>query len=126
MSNILVVDDGALITSWLCEMLRREGFRIELVAHEKLAVETYETRRHSLLVTNLRLPEGLEMVEELLSRNPRARVLALLDDELIHPDSVLNVVSVFGAVRVLRKPFRLETLLTTVADQLSEDGNRFD
>lgn len=124
MSNILVVDDGALITSWLTEILLREGFDVEVVADEKQIAKVYEEKRHSLIVTHLRVPDGLEMVEEVLRLNPGAQILAIVGSELIPPESVLNVASVFGPVRTLRKPFSVDVFLQTVADQLSESGNQ--
>ena len=124
MPNILIVDDGALITSWLAEILIREGFDVEVVADERQVTKVYEEKRHSLIVTHLRVPEGLEMLEELLRFNPGAQILAIVGSELIPPESVLNVASVFGPVRTLRKPFSVDVFLQTVADQLSESGNR--
>ena len=119
MSGILVVDDGALITSWLSEILRREKYGVTVVHDERQALRVYSDQLHRLIVTDLRVPDGVEMVEELLRRNPNVRILAIVGGELIHPDSTLNVASVFGSLRILRKPFSLETFLKTVTEQLS-------
>lgn len=123
MSSILVVDDGALITSWLSEILRRERYGVTIVHDERQALREYDDKLHSLIVTDLRVPEGVEMVEELLRRNPNIRILAIVGGELVHPDSILNVASLFGSLRILRKPFSLETFLKTVVEQLSHDPN---
>lgn len=122
MTGILVLDDGALITSWLSEILRREHYGVTIVHDERQALRVYNDQLHRLIVTDLRVPEGIEMVEELLRRNPNVRILAIVGGELIHPDSILNVASAFGALRILRKPFSLETFLKTVAEQLSHDS----
>ena len=122
MSAVLVVDDGALITSWLSEILRREQYGVTIVHDERQALRVYNAQLHDLIVTDLRVPDGVEMIEELLRRNPNVRILAIVGGELIHADSVLNVASMFGALRILRKPFSLETFLKTVAEQLSYDS----
>ena len=124
MPNILIVDDGTLITSWLTEILIREAFDVEVVADEKKAVKVYEHKRHSLIITHLRVPDGLEMIEELVRLDPGLQILAIIGSDHIPPESILNDASVFGPVRTLRKPFSLEVFLQTVAEQLSESGNQ--
>jgi DNA-binding NtrC family response regulator len=121
MSSILLVDDGALIASWLSEILRRERYDVTIVHDERQALRVYNEQLHTLIITDLRVPEGMEMIEELLRRNPNIRILAIVGGELIHPDSILNVASAFGALRMIRKPFSLETFLKTVAEQLSHE-----
>ena len=120
MSNILIVDDGTLITSWLTEILIREDFDVEVVADEAKAVKVYEEKHHSLIITHLRVPDGLEMIDELVRLNPGLQILAIIGGDHIPPESILNVASVFGPVRTLRKPFSLDVFLQTAAEQLSQ------
>lgn len=120
MANILMVDDGALITTWLTEVLRREGYDVEVARDEKQAIRLYRSHLHQLIVTDLRLPEGIEMMAELLHRSPFAQILAIVGGELLQADSLLNTASIFGSVRILRKPFSLETFLRTVQEQLAQ------
>ena len=123
MPNILVVDDGALITSWLTEILRREGYDVEIARDEKQALRMYKSHLHQLIITDLRLPDGVEMMAELLHHSPFAQILAIVGGELVQPDSVLNTASIFGSVRILRKPFSLATFLKTVQEQLAQGVN---
>jgi CheY-like chemotaxis protein len=120
LANVLVVDDGALITSWLTEILRREGYDVEIARDEKQALRMYKSHLHQLIITDLRLPDGVEMMAELLHRSPFAQILAIVGGELVQPDSVLNTASIFGSVRILRKPFSLTTFLKTVQEQLAQ------
>ncbi|HET9216812.1 MAG TPA: response regulator [Terriglobia bacterium] len=120
MASILMIDDGALIISWLCEILRREDHSIEIAKSEAEALELYNEHLHDLVVADVKAPEGLEMVGELLRRTPSARILALIGGELPEPEFVLNRVSLSGYVRVLRKPFSIDSFLKTVTAQLSE------
>ena len=119
MANILMVDDGALITSWLTEILRREGYEVEIARDEKQALRIYKPHLHQLIITDLRLPDGIEMMAELLHRSPFAQILAIVGGELVQPESVLNTATIFGSVRILRKPFSLATFLRTVQEQLA-------
>ena len=120
MANILIIDDGALVTSWLTEILRRENHAVETAVNEVEVLELYNEHLHDLVVADLKAAEGLEMVAELVRRTPQARIVAIVGGELIQPDSIVNMTNKFGHVRVLRKPFSIESFLTTVAAQLAE------
>jgi len=119
-ANILMLDDGALVTSWLSEILRREHHAVETANDEQEALELYNEHLHDLVVADLKVPQGPEMLGELLRRTPHARVVAIVGGELIHPDSIVNKANTFGYVRVLRKPFSIESFLKTVEAQLAE------
>jgi CheY-like chemotaxis protein len=118
MANILMIDDGALVTSWLSELLRREDHAVELANDESEALELYNEH---LIVGDLRMPEGLEMVGELLRRMPNARILAIVSGEVLQSDSILTKANAFGNIRVLRKPFSIDTFLKTVNGQINDD-----
>ena len=120
MASILMIDDGALVTSWLTEILRREDHSIETAKSETEALELYNEHLHDLVVADVKASAGLEMVGELLRRTPSARILAIIGGELPEPEFVLNKVSLNGYVRVLRKPFSIDSFLKTVTAQLSE------
>jgi len=120
MGNILMIDDGALVTSWLSEILRREHHAVETATDEKDALDLYNEHLHDLIVADVKAPDGLELVGEVLRRTPHARILAIVGSEVIQPDSIVNMANTFGLVRVLRKPFSIETFLKTVTAQLSE------
>jgi DNA-binding NtrC family response regulator len=117
--SILMVDDGSLTTSWLIEILQRERYDVEAAYDEKEAVRLYSEHRHDLIVADVRIPETLEMLADFNEIDPEALILVIVADELVQPDSVLNVTTMFGPVRVLRKPFSLETFLRTVEEQIS-------
>ncbi len=78
---------------------------------------------HDLIVADLLMPDslGLDFMTQLLRRNPDARILAIAGGELIHSESQWNAASVFGSVRVLRKPFSLAAFLRIVKEQLSQE-----
>ena len=120
MGNNLMIDDGALVTSWLSEILRREHHAVETATDEKDALDLYNEHLHDLIVADVKAPHGLELVGEVLRRTPHARILAIVGSEVIQPDSIVNMANTFGLVRVLRKPFSIETFLKTVTAQLSE------
>ena len=122
MPHILVVDDGALITSWLSEILRREGYDVEIAHDEHQAVQLYGETLHDLIVADLLMSHsrGLDFMTQLLRRNPDARILAITGGKLIHSESQWNAASVFGSVRVLRKPFSLAAFVQIVKEQLSQ------
>src|SRR5678815_1930445 len=100
MGNILMIDDGALVTSWLSEILRREHHAVETATDEKDALDLYNEHLHDLIVADVKAPGGVEMVGEVLRRTPNARILAIIGNEVIQPDSIVNMSHTFGFVRV--------------------------
>lgn len=122
MRSILMVDDGSLTTSWLIEILQRERYDVEVAFDEREAVRLYGEHRHDLVIADVRIPETLEMLTDLNELDPEALILVMVAEEMIQPDSVLNVATLFGPVRVIRKPFSLESFLRAVEEQLSKLG----
>jgi len=120
MGNILMIDDGALVTSWLSEILRREHHAVETATDEKDALGLYNEHLHDLIVADIKAPEGVEMLGEILRRTPHARILAIVGGELVQTDSIANMSHTFSFLRLLRKPFSIETFLKTVTAQLDE------
>ena len=120
MASILIIDDGALLTSWLSEILRREGHIIETAKNEKDALELHNEHLHDLIVADLKSQAGLEMVAELVRRTPHAQILAIIGGDIMESNCVLNKANTNGNVRLLRKPFSIDSFLKTVISQLPE------
>ena len=119
MPNILIVDDGSPITSWLIETLMQGKYKVEVALDHKATLTLYERYRHDLIVTGLGAPEHREMIRELLKQFREALVLAIVGEEPVEYDSALNAAITFGAVRLIRQPFSSGFFLQAVEEQLS-------
>ena len=119
MPNILIVDDGSPLTSWLIETLMEGEYRVEVALDHKATLTLYDRYRHDLIVTDLGAPERREMIRELLKQFRDALVLAIVGEQPVEYDSALNAAINFGAVRLVRQPLSSGFFLQAVEEQLS-------
>jgi OmpR-family two-component system manganese-sensing response regulator len=113
MQRILLVDDEAALTEPLGDLLRREGYGLDVVGDGRAAQRLVEANAYDLLILDWMLPElsGLELCRWLRSRGDETPVLFLtakdtLDDRVGGLDA--------GADDYLVKPFELRELLARV------------
>ena len=77
--NILIADDEIFIREGLKEALQHADYRIDAVADGHQAREKLRTGRYHLAILDLRMPgpSGLELLEELSSRDADAQIVIL-------------------------------------------------
>jgi DNA-binding response OmpR family regulator len=75
----LVIDDDVLIRTATGRALGLEGFKCELAANGRQALEKLGERRFDLVVTDLMMPDihGHKVVVELLAMSPRPAIVVL-------------------------------------------------
>jgi len=107
---ILVVDDDDDIREMIAEALVLDGYRVSTAPNGKVALEQARAHRLDLIILDLMMPvmNGWQFLEAQredpdLATIPVVVVTATLDAQ------------VEGAAMLLRKPFDLDALLTTVA-----------
>ena len=108
--HVLVVEDNNDLREMVAEALEMDGYRVSTAPNGRIALEQVHVSRPHLIVLDLMMPvmtgwqllEALREVPELAS--VPVVIVSALEDAL--PE---------GAVAFVRKPFRVETLLTTVA-----------
>jgi DNA-binding response OmpR family regulator len=112
-ARILVVDDEQRILNFVGRALRAEGFSTNLVADGQAAVEAAISSTYDLVILDLAMPErsGFDVLQELIARRPRQRVLVLsARGDVESKVTCLNL----GADDYLTKPFSLDELLARV------------
>jgi DNA-binding response OmpR family regulator len=119
MPNILIVDNGSPMTSWLIETLMQGNYQVEVALDHQATLTLYDKYRHDLIVTDLAAPERREMIRDLLKQFREALVLAIVGEEPVEYDSALNAAITFGSVRIVRQPFSPKFLLQAVEEHLS-------
>lgn len=77
--ELLLVDDEVTFAEILAKALDRRGFDVRICHDGESALRAIEQRLPSHAVIDLRLPDmsGLKLVQRLVARAPRARVLVL-------------------------------------------------
>jgi two-component system, chemotaxis family, chemotaxis protein CheY len=107
---ILVVDDEPDIREVIAEAFILNGYRVRTARNGKIALEQARLNRPDLIVLDLMMPvmDGWEFLEA------QRRNLQLASIPVVVVTAELDA-NVEGAAVILRKPFDLDTLLSTVA-----------
>ncbi len=121
--RILLVDDDLGHLTTLAEALVRAGYRVRAVQSGSEALAKLTTRPIDLVITDYQMHpiDGLELLREIRRRAPHLPVLIMTGDS--SPD-LEEASKSAGAVTVLPKPFRLETLLRLIAEVFQEGRSR--
>jgi len=119
MLEIMVVDDDQDLRENLDEILSSAGFAVTLAANGEEALERLARHRFDLVLLDLVMPglSGLEVLRRVREKLPRLPVIMFSAFA-----SVENAVEAMrqGAQDYVTKPFRVETLLTSVRRTLEE------
>ncbi|CAO3427467.1 response regulator [Azospirillum endophyticum] len=113
-SHIIVVDDEDLVAFALSLALQDEGFRVTVCHDGREALIAEREDGSDVLLTDLRMPGmgGLELIREVRQRRPHARIIVMTGYSEGYPTEEV------GRLTVLRKPFPMHTLVTTVRGML--------
>lgn len=121
MKHILVIDDESQIRGLLRKVLERAGYTVTEAADGVEGCQAYRRARPDLVITDLTMPEknGIDTIKELIAENPKVRIIAISGGGQRFPDYFLDKASTEGAMKLLKKPFRNEELLTAVSQTLA-------
>jgi DNA-binding NtrC family response regulator len=77
--NILIVDDEPLIRESLFEILRIEGYRVQMAASAEEAMKTLEAEFFDIVITDYKLPgnNGLKLLAEIKKNYLRTEVILI-------------------------------------------------
>ncbi len=114
--KILVVDDEQLVRWFMERALRKGGHEVFTVSTVAEAYKTLAAQDIDLLFIDLRMPEGngLEVIKKVASSPRKIKVVvcsAFITSELEDEFK-------YQGIHVLKKPFKLDELVTTVKNCL--------
>jgi two-component system response regulator (stage 0 sporulation protein F) len=114
MASILIVDDDAPIRAVLRDILEEEGHQIREAADGQIGLTLYREAPADLVITDILMPErdGMEVTLALTQEFLDARVIVMTG--ATGHRNFLNVAKLFGARRVIQKPFTVEELRRAV------------
>ncbi len=103
--RILVVDDDAMMRSFLSTVMREEGYAVEEAGSGRRALEILHRSESDLVITDLRMPDvsGMELLREGRAMRPEARWVIVTAYGSI--GSAVEAIKA-GASDYLTKPFR--------------------
>jgi DNA-binding NtrC family response regulator len=124
--RILIVDDDENIRKTMKAILEDEGYKVDLAASGKEAVQKTNNAAYNLALLDIRLPdmEGVELLKLMKDNVPRTRKIMVTG----YP-SMQNAIGALNknADAYLVKPVDVEKLLDTVKEQLQlqEEERKF-
>ena len=118
-ARLLVLDDDTSMQKLVGTLLRRAGYRVDVVSAGAQAIEQLGAHEYAGLLLDVMTPTegGLTVIKHLKKTNPELLKRVVL--VTASPDSVLKGVErdVFG---IVRKPFDASELMTTINRLLSQ------
>ncbi len=126
-ARILIIDDDENITQVVAAILEDKGYQVDVANSGNEAIRKSEANHYDLMLIDIRLPdmEGTELLTKIHDTTPKVRKIIVTG----YP-TLQNAVSAVnsGADAYIMKPFDVEKMLATVAEQLQKQKQerRFD
>lgn len=107
-SQILIVDDNALLADTIAMVLADEGFAVRVAPTGRAALFALHDQPVDLIVSDVMMPElsGLDLVRVLRLRGDETPVILMSSDAVGAP--------LPQGVQFLSKPFDLDTMISSV------------
>jgi len=119
-SDILVIEDDAIMREAVAEWLEAAGYRIRTAGNGIAGLAAVNVAVPALVVTDIHMPEasGVMVIAELKRHHPEIPILAI--SGLFESGYGINAATAvaLGAARALAKPFNRGDLLAAVAELL--------
>jgi DNA-binding response OmpR family regulator len=116
MPTVLVIDDEPLMRKMVCNTLASAGFQVADASNGVMGLKLYREQRPNLVITDILMPdkEGIETIIEIRKIDSRARIIAMSGGGRTNREDFLKIAKQFGAMEILKKPFRGDELLGAV------------
>jgi DNA-binding NtrC family response regulator len=121
--RILVVDDEEQIRSMLTQMLENEGFSVDTAENGEVGMDLITRHDYDLVITDMIMPvkDGLKLIMEMVREYPDLPILAISGGGAIKAERYLTMAGYLGDdIVTLEKPFKRDTLLALVNEQLAD------
>lgn len=129
MHRILIIDDDHHILLMIKKMLERVGYEVDLASNGDKGLELFKKLPVDLVITDIIMPEkeGLETIREMKRLRSDLKIIAMSGGGKVSSDNYLNTAKIFGASRILSKPFSQKQMVSAVQDLLGvpSDGKTY-
>ena len=117
-ASILLVEDDDSLGRSLAELLRRNGYEVNLATTGRAAMDFLSRQQVALIISDIFMPEGdgIELLNFLRRLTPHPPVLAMSGSGALRVNSMLKMAGVLGAARTLSKPFQTVQFLGMVRE----------
>jgi DNA-binding response OmpR family regulator len=119
MKKILIVDDDAELRANLIEVLKGAGYQAESAASAKEGVAMIEAQKFDIVLLDFMMPKmsGIDALLTMRRLRPTTKVIMITAFATI--ENAVDAVKK-GASDYISKPFKIESLLTTIRRVLEE------
>ena len=129
MQRILIIDDDHHILLMIKKMLERAGFEVDLASNGDEGLKLFKKLSVDLVITDIIMPEkeGLETIREMKRLRSDLKIIAMSGGGKVSSDNYLNTAKIFGATKIMTKPFTQNQMVSAVRELLGEPskGNSF-
>ncbi|MCP9449776.1 MAG: response regulator [Nitrospira sp.] len=110
MASILIVDDEEPVRAFLRRVLEEDGHTVREAANGAVALALYRKDPADLVITDIVMPErdGMDVLLDLTREFLDAKVIAMTGAN--GDEHMLRVAKLFGARKVIKKPFTVEEI----------------
>ncbi|AEI13992.1 response regulator receiver protein [Flexistipes sinusarabici DSM 4947] len=117
--SVLVVDDEEHTRLGYAEVLRIDGYDVDVAQNGAEGLKKAERKEYHVIVTDLRMPEmdGMTFIEKLRNFDPEARVIVIT---AFGTFKTYKKTKEMGVVSFLNKPVRARDLKEAVAEILKK------
>ena len=83
--RILVVDDEPKLCHLIEELLKLEGYRVDVSISNMEALQMIKENKYQMLITDLKMPgiDGLELIKKARELNPEIRTIMITGSETV-------------------------------------------
>jgi DNA-binding NtrC family response regulator len=115
--SILVVDDHQELSIEIVKLLQAEGYSANCVFDGKTALKELKKNGYGLILLDFKLPDmtAHEVMKSIMRARKRPKVIILTGHGTV--ESAVELIKM-GAIHYYEKPFKPETLLTLIRDQI--------
>ena len=115
--RIMVVDDEPDVLDLITAYLSDSGHEIEATTNSVEAMERLKLGGYDALVTDVLIPDfdGIELIRAVRRSNPNIWIVAISGGgEHLRATTALSLIRVFGADKILYKPFEQDELIAAL------------
>lgn len=116
--RVLVVDDDAANTDTLAEVLREDGYEVDVANDAASAMRAWKVRPHDAVLLDAVMPDrsGWDLAQDIRTLSPRAVLAMISGTEISDPAKMALVDAIF------RKPLDLDALDDFLSRRPSQPG----
>ena len=115
--RILVVGDESKICHLIEELLKREGYQVDISFSGTDALQMIKKHNYHMLITDLEMPgiDGLELIQKVKKQNSEIRAIMITGNSI---DDVAVWAVRYGIDNYMKKPFNIIKLKEMIKQTL--------